>query len=352
MSTRAFLLVAVVAVASPACMRTVELEPVSGALADKTSLSVVFQRNDTMELAFASLGGKVQDMRAIGFSFSDGLSLSADGKQVSYPTAGPDPSDFHQVIGALDHSQGEDVVVLPHGPGPVLTSWSPDGKRLAYVSGTTAIAVVDAAAGATPTTIANLAVPMSPACAAPAWSPDGRMLAYASGTGIAVYTFADQSTHMAVTTGSASTCAPRWSPDSASIGYTADGGDGRGRIMIVGAPGGTPLSAAQLQGDAGTGRWRWCPDGNRLAYLDIDGADYTIRIADLDGGAPTTIDHADAGVELRTPEWSADGSALLYLVFDPALHREQVAVSGVDYPRRQVLELPQATTTFYAWLPK
>jgi hypothetical protein len=348
--------VALALVPGAACTRFVDLGPRTGALADRTSLALVFQRAQAPgpELAYASLGGRTRDVRALGFAYQDGTSISLDGTRASYPTAGPDPADFHQLVGTLDGAPADDVVVVAHTIAPVLTRWSPDDTRLAYVDPATgSIAIVDVAAGATPTPLAPVPVPMDVACAAPAWSPDGAQLAFATGTGVNAYTFRDHGAHALVPDRLAtSTCAPRWSPDGASIAYTADDADGQGELLIAGLDGAAPRLLASLHGPARPDPARWSPDGSRLAYVDADGDHrFAIRVVDVAGSAPRTLDTIGSDVAFGAPEWSPDGSALLYSYFDDAAFTPHLAVIAADGGPPRTLPLSVAPGAFYAWLP-
>src|SRR6476646_9264541 len=81
--------------------------------------------------------------------------VSADQQVYTVPAASGQPRQV---------TQGD---LAAHSP-----SWSPDGRRLAYVQGTH-ISVVDRQAGTTKTIVFGL-VGHDP----PAWSPDGRRIAF------------------------------------------------------------------------------------------------------------------------------------------------------------------------------
>jgi len=61
---------------------------------------------------------------------------------------------------------------------------------------------------------------------------------------------------------------------------------------------------------AGNFAWRLSPDGGRLAYRDVGGADGDIWIKDLDDGPLSRLTF-DAGID-RSPEWSPDGRTVLF----------------------------------------
>jgi Tol biopolymer transport system component len=317
--------------------------------------TVFLQRADmpTQPFAYASLEGDSHDVRDVGFGFSDGAAVSADGKRLAFPSFHLDPGAPHLTLAALDGSAADDVVIEGDGSMAIAPSWSPDDARVAFARavfdgqmvGRTGIYAVDAAAGASEVRLDLLALgdvtrtPASLACVAPVWSPDGRRLAYGTNTGVSVYSFDDHAVHELVSTGSAgSTCGPRWSPDGASIAYAADG-----QLLRIASDGqSAPTVLASLDGDAAATRLRWSPNGRTIAYTD-GGA---LRVIAATGGAPTTLDTTDGS--FGPPEWSPDGRTLLYSYSDGGPSRLAVIAADGGGDRRTLAMTPGS---YYAALP-
>ena len=182
----------------------------------------------------------------------DGQWLAYQGRSGIYVVR-PDGTGAHRV--ALDNV----LVDRPNGG----FSWSPDATSLAYAS-RAGISAVDVVAGAQ-----RLLVHATGA-KNPSWSPDGRRLAFVRDNGDAtsnVYVAElDGSRPRLVGPGSDETLA--WSPDSTRIAYGTEFFcgvvNGPGKVVVVDvSPGRTVLAIPGLAG-ASAGNPSWSPDGTRL----------------------------------------------------------------------------------------
>jgi Tol biopolymer transport system component len=121
---------------------------------------------------------------------------------------------------------------------------------------------------------------------------------------------------------------PAWSPDHRRIAFVRTGGDGMGDIYTM-APDGSALM--RLTTDPGDDRLpAWSPDGRRLAFISDRlgessggirfGVDQTPRratelwVMDADGAEQRRILAARDTQSIADPDWSPDGTAIVYAV--------------------------------------
>ena len=100
---------------------------------------------------------------------------------------------------------GSSVRAITSGPSDARPSWSPDGRRLAFVRDGM-ISVVSASGGPVTTVIAGTD---------PEWSPDGTRIAFAVATGVA--TAAVDGTDVRIVTLDAGSTSPVFSPDMSKV---------------------------------------------------------------------------------------------------------------------------------------
>ena len=174
----------------------------------------------------------------------------------------------------------------------------------------------------------------------PAWSPDGTRVAFVSGRGdrdlgifglVGLYTMAADGTdvrHLAPDLEGVAWQPPAWSPDGRSIAVAVkswDLGKQGHALYVVPADGaGFARLADTVSGGA------WSPDGTRLAFAKPEGAEVTLytiaadgadarRVTTVPGWEPTVPDWEPRhgvpdprGAWIHTVAWSPDGSKLLY----------------------------------------
>jgi TolB protein len=187
-------------------------------------------------------------------------------------------------------------------------AWSPDGRRLAYVSferGNSAIYIQEIATGAR-----RLVSSFKGINGAPAFSPDGNQLAMAlSRTGNPEITILDLTTNQftQVTRNLAIDTEPVWLPDGRELLFTSDRG-GRPQIYRVSAAGGE-AARVSFQGDYNA-RISVSADGQRWAMVQGNRNVYRIAVADRRLGDTAKI-ITDGRLD-ESPSFAPNGSMILY----------------------------------------
>ena len=173
----------------------------------------------------------------------------------------------------------------------------------------------------------------------PSWSPDGRRLAYVGyshvkpGAGARTDLYVLElatGKRRRVTNDTALEGRPSWSPDGTRLAYSANGLGGNGRDpMIVAVAGGKPrrlISTSRFEGDP-----RWSPRGGRILFRSWIGDLYVIR---TDGAGERRILRRVLGAQ-----WAPDGAEIEFTRAD-GLYR--VRADGTNVRRVSALaDLPQ-----------
>lgn len=244
-------------------------------------------------------------------------------------------------------SDGYNPQVVARSSEPLLSpAWSPDGKKIAYVSfesGNSAIYVQDLTTGARQLVEAH----KKGINGAPAWSPDGRKLAVAlSYSGhLELYVLDIGSHHETQLTHSMSiNTEPVWAPDGQSIYFTSDR-SGRAQIYKISAGGGS-AQRVSFQGQSNSNA-SISYDGKDLAMVQSEGNVFRIAVMDFSMGGQ--VHYLSPGPLDFGPSWAPNASMLLYGASDGT--RGVLYSTSSDGMVRQRLALANGNVSDPAWGP-
>jgi TolB protein len=225
-------------------------------------------------------------------------------------------------------------------------AWSPDGKKIAYVSfesGNSNIYVQDITTGSRKLVSAH----SRGINGAPAWSPDGSKLAVAlSYVGNLVLFVLDLGSRQEtrLTNSLSIDTEPVWAPDGQSIYFTSDR-SGRPQIYQVSASGGTPQRISfQGQNNANAAV---SYDGKQLAMVQGNGNVYRIVVMDRSLGGQ--VRPLSPGPIDESPSFAPNASMLLYAATEG--RRGVLYAVSADGLVRQRLVLSDGDVREPAWGP-
>lgn len=241
---------------------------------------------------------------------------------------------------------GQNVQTALNAAEPIISpTWSPDGKRLAYVSFETQKPVVyvhDLASGQR-MPVAQFKGSNS----APAWSPDGRSLAVTlsrdGGSQLFLISAEGGTQARRLTRSSSIDTEPVFSPDGRSIYFTSDRG-GAPQIYRMDANGG-PATRITF-GSSYNVSPRISPNGRQLAFVTRREGRFLIALKDLDSGQERLL--TDTGEE-ESPSFAPNGLWVMYTTRAGG-HEYLMAVS-VDGRIRQRLSSSTGDVREPAWGP-
>ena len=263
-----------------------------------------------------AVGGRAKGMRDVAHQIADQIYEKILGvrgafwTRVAYVTASGfgQGANYALMIADSDGFNPQNVV---RSREPLLSpSWSPDGRRIAYVSferGNSTIYIQEIGTGAR-----EVVASFKGINGAPAFSPDGRRLAltlsksgnpeiYVMDLGSKALTQVTR--HYGIDT------EPVWTPDGNSLLFTSDRA-GKPQVYQVPASGGEPVRVS-FQGESNA-RPTVSFDGKKIAMAQGAGNVYRVAVLDKSFGGAGRWQTLSPGNLDESPSFAPNGSMLLY----------------------------------------
>jgi len=251
--------------------------------------------------------------------------------------------DTHEL--QIADADGQNPQVMLRSKHSIISpAWSPDGKKLAYVSfelGKPVVYIQTLASGQR-TPVANFKGNNS----APAWAPNGNQMAVVlSRDGISqIYTMnLDGSGLRRVMRSPLIDTEPQYTPDGGSLVFTSDRG-GSPQIYRV------PVSGGEAQRVTFNGSYNispsLSPDGNNLVYVTRRNGAFRLALLDTSTGSEQLL---TAGPDDQSPSFAPNGMQVLYSSVQDG--RSVLAVTSVDGRVRQTLTALNGKVREPVWGP-
>lgn len=284
--------------------------------------TVVFQLYDILrgeQLVGYRLTTSGADLRLTAHRVSDMIYEELTGipgvfsTQVAYISEQRDNGQrrFRLIVADAD---GANAQIVADSPDPLMSpAWSPDGRRLAYVSfegDQSGVYIQTLRSGVRERVSSRAGIN-----GAPAFSPDGRLLALTlsrDAGNLDIFTL-DLSTQVLIrlTNNPAIDTEPAWAMDGQSVYFTSDRSGGP-QIYRVDVRPGTQAERVTFEGSYNA-RARLSPDGRQLAVVHRDRGNDRIAVVDPRTGLTQVLSN---GTFDESPSFAPNGAVIIYATRD------------------------------------
>jgi TolB protein len=285
--------------------------------------TAVFQLLDVARgeqvLGFRLSAGRV-DLRATAHRIADMIFErlvgvpGVFGTQIAYISEEKRPDNSKRFRLIVSDADGENAKIVADSPQPLMSpAWSPDARRLAYVSfegDVSQVFVQTLRTGTRERVSARAGVNSSPS-----FSPDGRTLSLTLSQNqgnLDVFTLdlATQTLRQ-VTTDAAIDTEGTWSPDGRQIYFTSDRAGGP-QIYRVGTEPGSRAERVTYEGIYNA-RPRLSPDGKQIAVVWGQNNTYRIGVVDTANGVLQLLTNGRLD---ESPSFAPNGAQIIYATRD------------------------------------
>lgn len=300
-----------------------------------------------------AVNGRAGNMRDVAHQIADQIYEKILGirgafwTRIAYVTAVGTGRNIQYALMVAD-SDGYNPQTVVRSREPLLSpAWSPDGRKLAYVSferGNSSIYIQEIATGAR-----EVVASFKGINGAPAFSPDGRRLALTlSKSGnpeiyvmdLGTKALSQLTRHWGIDT------EPAWTPDGQNLVFTSDRG-GKPQLYQVPAAGGE-AQRVTFKGEYNA-RASVASDGKRIAMAQGGGNVYRIAVLDRSFGAGGEVKILSPGNLDESPSFAPNGSMVLYATREG--RRGVLYAVSADARVRQRLVLADGDVREPAWSP-
>ena len=309
----------------------------------------LFDIRKSQSLGGLKLDSSADNLRAAAHKIADDIILKLLGERGVFSTrlsyVIKEGKRYRLVISDAD---GQNIRNAMTSSEPVISpSWSPDGKKVAYVSfeDRKPVIYVHELATGRRISLSNQKGNNS----APAWSPDGKRLAISlskDGNTQIYGVNADGTGLHRLTRGYTIDTEPQYSADGRSIYFTSDRG-GNPQIYRMSSEGEQAEGVKRVTYKQGfVTSPRISPDGKYLAYIANIGGAYRLYILNLATGDAQSLTD---GTSDESPSFAANGR---YVLYSTKVNGKRVlAAVSVDGNSKQVLSIPGSDVRQPSWGP-